>query len=257
MNNFWTDIDKNIRSHSLQLTDWKKLFSSNLSSIYTTTSYNINLQYLYRARLNFNGDKPIDFFNHVNELWAPPGKKVNRDGRCNVKGQSTLYCATSPTTTLFEVRPNVGDEITFMDYDMNEKIENIGIVGCKEIVRLGNDYRSIFGQHFIESSKYSEDIDNILSAIFKSEHSEKYPIYNLTNAIYQIFTDEQKHHLVPKTMRIPKFNGLIYPSIVTNKLLGVNIAMDPNAAQKILNPFRAYKYKVLQKHGEHRYETIK
>lgn len=257
MNNFWTDIDKNIKSLSLHLNDWKILFSSNLSSKYTTISYNINLQFLYRARPNFDcNNKPIDFFNHVNELWAPPAKKVIWDGRCNVKGQSTLYCATSPTTTLFEVRPNVGDEITFMDYDMQEKIENIGIVGCKEITKLGDDYKSIFGQHYIESSTYSEDIDDILSNIFKAKHTEQYPIYDLTNAIFQIFTDEQKNNIVPEVMRIPKFNGLIYPSIATDKLLGVNIAMDPNAAQKVLKPFRAYKCKVLQKHGEHKYQTI-
>jgi len=249
---FIDNLNKNIRTLSIQ--EWKSLLTSEMAFIFSTKTYNLNPNYLYRARTNYDDNKvPIDFFIHVEDLWAPPDKCINRDGRCNIKGQSTLYCATSPTTTLFEIKPDTGEELTIIDYSVLRKIENLGIVGCKEISLLGDDYKAIFGQHLNGSTRETETLDDTLSAIFKSNHTVEYPIYNLTNAIYQIFTVDSRNDLVPDFLKLPKFNGLIYPSIATNKLLGINIAMDPAAAKEILKPYTAYKYKVKYKIDDHHY----
>ena len=254
MKEFTDDLDKNLKTYSVD--DWKKILSSSLAFKYTTKPYDLNPKILYRARPNLDGNKkPIDFFNHTDELWAPPEKCVGRDGRCNVKGQSTLYCATSVTTTLFEVRPDTGQELTFMDYDVLGNISTLGIVGAKGIAYLGEDYKSIFGGHFSGTSKEAELLDDLLSHIFSTHNAIK-PIYNLTNAVYQTFTDAPQKDLLPDYMKPPKFNGVIYPSVATNKLLGINIAMDPNAVKHLLKPVTAYKYKVLSKIDDHHYEII-
>lgn len=255
MKEFTDDLDKNI--NMLSVDDWKNVLSSSLAFKYTTKPYDINPKILYRARPNFDSErKPIDFFTHTKELWAPPAKCVGKDGRCNVKGQSTLYCATSVTTTLFEVRPDTGEELTFMDYDVTGDITSLGIVGCKEITLLGDDYNDIFGGHFNDSSNDAETLDDVLSKVFKTRHSKEYPIYNLTNAVFQTFTDAPKKDIVPDFLKPPKFNGVIYPSLATDKLLGINIAMDPDAVKHLLKPFSAYKYKVLKKIDDHHYEII-
>lgn len=255
MKEFTTDLDKNIKV--LSVDEWKKTLSSSLAFKYTTKPYNINPNILFRARPNFDcNKKPIDFFKHTDELWAPPAKCVGRPGRCNVTRQSTLYTATSVVTTLFEVRPNTGDELTFMRYNVTGNITSLGVVGCKEIAALGDDYNGIFGGHFNGSSKDAETLDDILSKIFRTYNHEDYPIYNLTNAVYQIFTDEPKKDLVPDFMKPPKFNGVIYPSLATDKLLGINIALDPDAVKSSLKTVIAFKYKVLKKHDEHNYEII-
>lgn len=255
MKDFIADFNKNVKSLSIQ--EWKELIHSKLAFTFITKFYDLNPRILYRARLNIDEEKkPIEFFTHIKELWAPEGSMIKRLGRCNIIGESTLYTATSPTTCLFELSPDEDTEITFMDYDIRAKIENIGIVGCKEIMLLGNDYKRIFGQHFIDNTLHSELLEDMLSSIFKSEHSKEFPSYNLTNAIYQIYTDEVKNDLVPEHIRIPKCNGLIYPSIATNKLLGINIALDPIAARHLFKPVKAYKCKVQNKPDKHHYEMI-
>lgn len=250
--NFIEDLDKNIKTLSIQ--DWKNLLSTELAFVFTTKTYDVNPNYLYRARSNIDGNnKPIDLFKNVDELWAPPSKFINRDGRCNIKGQSILYCATSPTTTLFEIKPNYGEDVTIIDYDVIQKIKNLSVIGYKEIILIDDYYKAIFGEHLINSTRDSIILDGLLSAIFKSSHSKEYPIYNLTNAIFQIFTDEPQNDLVPDLLKLPKCNGLIYPSIATDKLLGINIAMDPDAVKEILRPYAAYKLKVKDKLDEHHY----
>lgn len=255
MRNFSDDLYNNMKTYSLQ--DWKKMVSSEMAFIFTTRTYDFDPKILYRARLNVEDGNKIDFFKYVEKLWAPPSKKVSRIGRCNVIGQSTLYCSTSPTTTLFELKPESGEEITIIDYDILEGIKNLGIVGAEEIKLLGDDYNALFGQHFSECKNDSKTLDNFLSDIFKANHSMQYPVYNLTNAIFQIFTDEPQNEMVPDFIKLPKINGLIYPSIATTKLLGINLALDPEAVKKVFKPIVAHKIKVLHKYDEHSYVMIR
>src|SRR3954464_4125687 len=144
MKEFTEQLDANIKTYSL--TDWKRTFSSSMAFRYTTKPYRLNPTVLYRARPNLDSEKkPIDFFDHVKDLWAPPAECVNKPGRCNTVGQSTLYCSTSVTTSLFEVRPDSGQDVTFMEYQVLDDIQNLGIVGCKEIMVLGGAWTEIFG----------------------------------------------------------------------------------------------------------------
>lgn len=212
---------------------------------------------MYRARPNKDSNgNPIEFFNDLTDLWAPPAKCISKDGRCNVAGQSTLYCSTSITTTLFEVRPNTNEELTFIEFEVQDQIKNLAIVGCKEIMGLGGAWAEIFGGHFNGSSKEAEELDDALSKIYRMYHKADYPIYNITNAVFQMFMITPEAGSLPKGVIAERFNGLIYPSLATNQLLGINIAMDPEAVKPLLKPMNCFKYKVIEKIDDNRYRII-
>lgn len=244
---------------TLTVMDWKNIFSKELSHIFSTRPYSIDPKWLYRARLNFDCDKrPIDFFKNTSALWAPPRKKIKQQGRCNTAGQSLLYCSSNPTTTLFETKPETGTEITVMEYKLLGEIGQVGVVGVKDVMTIGEDYKNIFSNHFQNSTEETMLLDDILSGVFKSktENIKAYPIYNLTNAVTKIFLHNQKNDLIPQHLIPPKSIGLIYPSVETIITLGINIVMEPREVKNKLKPNIAYKYKIIKRHDLHFYEIL-
>src|SRR4051794_27117252 len=112
-NNYFQD--RNLKT--LSVNNWKNIFSQELSQVFTTRPYTINPDWLYRARLNIGiNNSPIDFFTNTTDLWAPPHEKVKAQGRCNTAGQSLLFCSSCPTTTIFELKPETGSQLTIMEY---------------------------------------------------------------------------------------------------------------------------------------------
>ncbi len=242
---------------TLTVANWKKIFSEELSKNFSTQTYSIAWKCLYRARPNFDCDKkPVDFFTNSTELWAPPRKKIKRQGRCNIIGQSLLYCSSNPLTTLFETKPNTGTEITIMEYKLAVEIGPICVVGVNDIIKIGDNHKKIFGNHFNNSTKESILLDDMISCVFKSktENSETFPIYNLTNAVTQIFLHNNKNDFIPKYLIPPKTIGLIYPSVETVAVLGANIVMEPRKVKNKLKPNIAYKYKIIKRYDQHCYE---
>lgn len=249
--------EKNISSFSTS--DWYSLFSNELSNTFITTMYKINPKWLFRARPNFDSNgNAVDFFKNTKELWAPPYKKVKKQGRCNKVHQSLLYCSSNPTTTLFETKPNTNDELTIVEYMVKNNIFPLGAIGVQDIVNVGDDFKKIFSNHFNNTSDESLVLDRILSAVFKtnSDNTKDYPIYNLTNAITQIFLNKQIAKDLPKHLISPKLIGLIYPSVETYLPLGVNIVMDPREVKNILVPKNAYKFKIIERISHHHYVYV-
>lgn len=254
INNFKGHLqEENLRKLTTQ--DWKSIFSKELSFVFSTRPYMLDPKYLYRARPNINDGKKVDFFEHTSDLWATP-RKITTQGRCHTKGQSMLYCSTCSTTTLFEIKPDTGSEITIIEYQSLGEIGLLGVVGANEVISVGEDYKKLFGSHFENSSEEAILIDEILSGIFKLKPPAKkdFPIYNLTNALIQIFMNNQKIKALPSKLIPSKMIGLIYPSVETHKVLGVNIAMEPMSVKNVLKPIRAFKWSIIKKHDEHRYE---
>lgn len=104
LNKLYQNLEiNNIKLFSVD--DWITEFSKLLVFRYMVDVYYLKFNWLYRARTNFDNDIPIDFFKHTKNIWAPPYKKVKKQGRCNRKGQSMLYCSTDVMTTIFETRP--------------------------------------------------------------------------------------------------------------------------------------------------------
>lgn len=255
INNFKAHLQEdNLKQLTTQA--WKAILSKELAFIFTTRPYKLDPKFLYRARPNFDNGKKVDFFYHTSELWAPPKNKIKSQGRCNMSGQSILYCSSCSTTTLFEIKPDAGAEVTIIEYQTIGDLSPLSVVGVKEVMSVGDDFLNIFGNHFEASFEETIITDNILSAIFKSRTPDtiNYPIYNLTNAIMQIFLHHQKIEGIPDNLIPPKNIGLIYPSVETHKVLGINIAVEPNAVKSLLKPIQAYRWSIIKKHDEHHYE---
>jgi hypothetical protein len=252
-------IIENFRKHlspenlrNLGVSEWKEIISGELSQIFSTRTYSFNPVYLYRARLNFDSNgKAVEFFDNVKDLWAPPYKNVKKQGRCNMPRQSLLYCSTNPTTTLFELSPETDVEKTVIEYKCIDEIKNLAIIGVNEVVSVANDYGRIFGNHFNGRKEETILLDEMLSLIFrgKTRNTQTIPIYNLTNAITQIFLNKQPR-LSPFGTPLPPTNvGLIYPSVETSQPLGANLVLDPFAVKEHLKPSIAYKYKIIRKYS--------
>lgn len=247
--------DENILKYGVE--DWKSLFSKLLANRYSRKIYYFNPELLYRARLNIDKmNQKIPFFYKTNDLWAPPFKMVKKQGRCNTIGQSLLYCSTHPVTTLFELSPSEDTEVTLIQYKCKSEISPLGIIGADEISLINDKYNKIFGNHLYKKDKKSVDIEYILSLLFrmKSTDEKQITIYNLTNAITQIFLSKEPIK-VPDKKSYANI-GLIYPSVETFEPLGVNLALNNALSKPILVPAVAYKFIVLRKHGEDFYDIM-
>ncbi len=256
LNNFKNHlIEDNLKNLSVK--NWKEIFSKELSNIFNTKTYGFNPVFVYRSRINLDKENnQIEFFNNTKDLWAIPAKKAKNQGRCNLAGQSLLYCSSVPMTTIFELKPKTGESITILEYKTNGEIGPLGIIGINEILNISEDYKKIFINHFKNNSEESVLLDDILSNIFKtkSDNTINFPIYNLTNAITQIFLNKQPNNKSIKKLSAPSSIGLIYPSVESKKILGVNLVLKPNSIK--LEPCKAYKYKIIKCHDEHHFDLI-
>ncbi len=256
--NFQESI-KDEKYKKLTVEDWVNIISKEMSLNYITTPYNLDPKVLFRARINVDRDgNKIDFFTNTSELWAPADQDVEKQGRCNTKGQSLLYCSSSLLTTLYEVRPKPDYDITIIEYKSVGEIGLLGILGVASLIPVSADYKKIFHKHHQHMTEKALLLDNHFAEIFKSkdENSEEFPIYNVTNALSQIFLTNTKTDLFPPHVVSPSFKGLVYPSVSTRKALGMNMAFYPNEVKNALKPFRAYKYKILEKYNEHKYAVV-
>lgn len=262
MNPILLNFRKSIKDYNynkLSVDDWVNIISDEMSLNYITTPYKLDPKVLFRARVNADGDgNKIDFFTNISDLWAPADKDVKKQGRCNTKGQSLLYCSSSLLTTLYEVRPQPNHDITIIEYESLGEIGLLGVLGVTSLIPVSADYKKIFKKHHKHMTKKALLLDNHFAEIFKSkdENSEEFPIYNLTNALSQIFLTNTKSNLFPPHVISPSFKGLVYPSVSTRKALGMNMAFYPNDVKDALKPFRAYKYKILEKYSEHKYAVV-
>jgi len=223
------------------------------------TTYKLNPKYLFRSRLNQgSSDTNLASFNTVSQLWAPPFRKVYKAGRCNLAGQSMLYCSTDPVTTFFELSPKTGDIFTWIQFKCVDDLPDIGVIGVEDIMKVDDSYGNIFGDHLKEKKDQDQALDCILSTIFKiGKYAGKDSLhYNLTNAITQIILNKQK--VKPDFgINLPPQNlGFVYPSVETRSPLGMNFVLHPIKAKKYLRPYRAYVMKIEKKHSANHYQAV-
>ena len=58
-------------------------------------------------------------FNNLSELIYPPAKHT-KIGRANLEGEAVFYCSNDPGTSIFEVRPKLGDWIATSKFRNNK-----------------------------------------------------------------------------------------------------------------------------------------
>jgi hypothetical protein len=142
-------------------------------------------------------------FNNLCELIYPPAK-ITKIGRANLDSETVFYCSNDPGTSIFEVRPKLGDWIattTFRNYNKT----------LKSVV-LGTDTYKL--KEFNNLPPYLQGLHDFLNDIFVEEIKEG-----------------QKHNYY-KTASICKSiigntNSILYPSVASN-LKGWNYVFSVN-----------------------------
>ena len=235
--------------------EWFEILSHELSGNFIIKPYWLNPKYLFRGRFNYDSEnnQSILFFNHVKELGAPPQNKKIKQGRCNVAGQSLLYCCLDGSTIFYELGLKEDFEYTILKYKAISKIESLGIIGAKELMKINENHNKIFGNHFVGYSRDTELFDDVISLLFKLPEYVASNYYNLTNAITKLMLYKSKSSLAKKNEINNKIIGSVYPSVQT-EISNMNLVFEPNEIKKLLKPIKIYKYKILKVHNEHEFD---
>lgn len=253
------DLLSNVNSKSQTVLEWKAILSSQLSGIFSTKTYSIDFDYLYRARPNeVSAANAKDLFRNTKELWAPPRRCVKKLGRCNQKGQSLLYCTTDITTAMVENRLKPKTGFSVIEYKTKGRISPLSAIGIQDLMKISDFYKKLFLEHYKDHPVDSIEADKLLSSAFKMRGSDEElsNVYSLTNAITQIFLNNQKNVDQLPGEIAPRSIGLLYPSVETKSPLGLNIVFVQQLVKEFLTPKNVYKYDVLEIHENH-FFTIK
>jgi hypothetical protein len=188
-------------------------------------------------------------FTHKKELWYPEHQHVRRLGRLNRIGQPLFYCATSLETSIFEIRPEVGDIVTVL------KCESIGgaspmliaVDTYQQLARLGvkidedpgvdplRDLRKSIGDNAYNKNRL---IEEFISAEFMRDVADGYEYeYKLSIAIaewlFGFGTDSKD------------IDGIAYPSMGSG-LIDVNIALLPQAVDLMYRPISCQAGRIIR-----------
>lgn len=131
-------------------------------------------------------------FNNLCELVYPPANRV-KIGRANLEGEAVFYRSDDPGTSIFEVRPKLGDWIATTTFRNNKN-------NMRSIV-IGADVNSL--KIFCELPPYIQGIHDFLREIFIEEiESGNEHNYYKTASICKIL--------------IGNTNSIKYPSVASN-----------------------------------------
>ncbi|MCX6230867.1 MAG: RES domain-containing protein [Bacteroidetes bacterium] len=176
-------------------------FTDNPPSILVRISNNNNI-------LTSQG-KELSYLTDISQLLAPPIKYCNY-GRCNIKGQQVLYCATSEAGAYWETKPKNGDVITLSHYELKPNAK----VKCN-LIRREKRENTKDNYPLIEIAGLLEEF---LIDVFSLEVSRDRPVDYLFSSL---LSSEQLFYPVVSYKNI---EAIIYPS-VQKKKNGENFAI--------------------------------
>lgn len=180
----------------------------------------------YFERLTINRSLP----NNNNEtiydiqlLKNPPDECVNKYGRANLKKQSVLYATFILPTTIFEMKPKVGDIVTTSKWTLKKQDTTLVIYPVIDYphsknIQLTNEFTKAL-------SRYPKDLkdiiiaDNSLIAKYFSKYVEKGKDINYIFSAH--FADRILNEFYGG-----KIDAIIYPS-VQDPASSDNIAIKP------------------------------
>jgi hypothetical protein len=193
---------------------------------------------VYRARKNLPGRE----FQNAKELWYPPASLITKPGRLNGIGQARLYASSMPNTTMYELKPEVGDTFTILiartKSGKPELIRNLAFIGIErslapevqnlsahDLFRTSPSFRQSLGE---TGYKKWLLIDDFLSGILGERIEENEDIkYKLTAAFGDL------------VFEFPKIDAICYPSVATRDH-GINICFSSARADELLTPSEAW-----------------
>lgn len=174
-------------------------------AMWKTHFRNFNLHYknpethvFTKARKHEGLDVGKLFANKQQMLCAPPDKaKVSR---CNLPGKPIFYCSPDPGTSVYEVRPKVGDWITTIELGFIAPTIKLLAIGMKEDITTIGPF-----------SEKDRAIHLFFRQMFKNPigENDSYLYYITALFVDKVLSDE---------------DGILYRSVGSNDL-GLNVAL--------------------------------
>lgn len=232
---------------------WKHNLSKKFDEKLRITPYMFYIERLYRARAvskNFSLTRALEEFDTEKKLWNPSPKKATKQ-RCNQNGQSVLYLSSSLRNLPLELK--LSPNQLFCSTKFCPKIKQkqtlgpLGVIGHETLVqqlplrRLLSSYAENFTPDNIK-------IDNKIARIFAyKKNSKGFDIYNVTNAITQIFFHKNKY----LSKKLDNLKGIIYPCVEW-KFQVFNIVLKSSFAKRELKikEVKIYRYLEANENGE-------
>lgn len=152
-----------------------------------------------RARIH-NSKRTL--FPSISDLKYPP-KEFTNLGRANLPGKPLFYCSNDPGTTIYEVRPKVGDWITTFEIEITK--DNL------DLLILGAD--TLENEAFTNMTDLHLAINEFLEIKFREEVPQnKNHLYFQTAYFVNAYIDNK--------------DGVMYPSVGSN-CKGWNVVFKP------------------------------
>ena len=228
---------------------------------------NVRSPKAFRVRIN----EKKELFENVEDLWWPRPEKVKvKRGRCNREDQPVFYYSDSEETAIIEKQPDEGDIITVLTSELIDptKMPNLVSIGVHEFTGASNpNYggtppaRDQKLQELLRREGLSK-ITPLLEAYLVGEFlkdvsaNDEYE-YKTTSSIGRLLTE--KPEVVTeegKTVNGAALDGIAYPSIRCD-LLGANVALETNAADKLYRPVSCVVYRVEEANPKYPYTVSK
>jgi len=189
----------------------------------------------------------------ISDIWyCPP--KLTPIGRFNKVGETLLYTCDDPIATIKEIGAVEGEIITLATIkpkDSNKNLINIAHLGMDNNILFGADAMANlqanpnFRPDYLAAVSGNNDSDSIhrlnlncalnllLSNICTDnfEFDDAYNRYEYTNILWDYYR------------KIPNVEGLMYPSIATDRT-SINIAILPAVADKVFKIDRVFQFEM-------------
>jgi hypothetical protein len=232
---------------------WHHFFKNYLLG-YSTSRYALRpVGGLFRARKNWDNKTKtkIEYFESVEDFYAPKSSDVNSIGRCNEINDPVFYCSDDPLTTMFEIQPNTGDEFSIMEFACPKMIEQLNVVCHSKLSRNNSSLGGLLQDHYkidYASRDYIAfvlQVDELIAKEFETiiDETKRFK-YNITIGIYRFYCENNEEFSSTQICGPP--SGLIYPSVAKNQI-GVNFALNVIVYKRYISPDSAHKYRVIKK----------
>jgi hypothetical protein len=137
---------------------------------------------VYRSRINQNGQK----FKHK-DLTSPP-KEFSVNNRMSPLGVSFFYCSLKPETCIYEVRPEINEEVVVGKF---RTLKELNILDLSKDITFG---MSIFNENYdyFQEEIYKPFLRNFINDISKPIRSSDKDLAYLPTQIFTEFIKNSK-----------------------------------------------------------------
>lgn len=222
---------------------------------------------LQAFRVRINEEKKL--FENVKDLWWPPPTCVKR-GRCNENAQSVFYYSDSEETAIIEKQPNKGDILTVLTSNLivPMKMPNVVSIGVHQFTGKSNpNYGGTPPQQDVKQrellkreglSRITPDLEAYLIKEFLKDVSAGEEFQYKTTSIIARLLIEKPETVTDEGVNVPGFqvDGIAYPSIRCD-MLGANIALKTESADKLYKAVSCLVYRVEEAHPKYPYTVGK